>query len=71
MNYMKNKRDYYESRPLIYISVGFFGLLAPMVIHPGASFFRMSIVSSIVLFVCAYKVIQMRKNYRRQRLPIK
>ncbi len=71
MKHLKDKRDYYESRPLLYIVVGFIGLLAPVFVHPSANFFKVGLASSIVLFACAHKVIQMRKDYRRRNIPLR
>ena len=66
-----DKNDYYESRPFLFISIGVFGFIAPLVLKPGVSFFQISYLCSLLILSCAFKIMEMRKIYRRQRLPIK
>lgn len=70
VNLCHNKKDYYESRPFLFIVVSVFGLVAPLVLHPDKTFFKISYLSSFVILACTYKIIQMRRAYRRRRLPI-
>ena len=71
MKQLSGRKDYYESRPLMFILIGVFGWLAPLIFHPGARYFKISYFCSVVLWGCAYWIIQMRKNYRRRKIPIK
>ncbi len=65
-----DKNDYYESRPLLFIVASVFGFVAPLISHPDKTFFKISYLSSFVILACTYKIIQMRRAYRRRRLPI-
>ncbi len=71
MTHKYDKNDYYESRPFLFILIGAFGFIAPLVLKPGMTFFQTSYLSSILILSCAFKIMKMRKTYRRQRLPIK
>ncbi len=70
MRHGHDKKDYYESRPLIFFMVSIFGFIAPLILHPDKTFFKISYLSSFVILGCTYKIIQMRRNYRRRRLPL-
>ena len=64
------KNDYYEARPFLFFLASIFGLIAPLISHPDKTFFKISYLSSFVILACTYKIIQMRKAYRRRRLPL-
>lgn len=66
-----DKNDYYESRPFLFILIGVFGIIAPLILKPGTVFFQTSYLCSGLILSCAFKIMEMRKIYRRQRLPFK
>ncbi len=70
INLNHQKKDYYEARPFLFFVASLFGLVAPLILHPDKTFFKISYLSSFVILGCTYKIIQMRRAYRRRRLPI-
>ena len=66
MKHLREKQDYYEARPYLFMAVGWFGLISPLLLQPSTSFFRFSYVCSLVLALCTHKILSMRKEYRRR-----